>query len=252
MVASMSSTRSRGSGVENEVHENAGRMWEITPADWACPVCKRLKPDILRKSKSGAKTGRLVEHHDHLDLFVKETARKLLKEEVTERSNKLGECINNKIAPFIRRFERILICEDCNSADSSAKALSISDRYFSYSPREIALFINPKPNATHEIDIEILRIVEQVANEEFEYLKELGVILIRRAISGRIWGETPLGPARNHYLFMERHRLFDKGSLSFEEIYEAWIEPVDPNLNKFRNFMQKKRRKNSEKLKRKE
>lgn len=50
------------------------------------------------------------------------------------------------------RFEEVLICDHCNSADGTAKRKLRLPRTWSFSPQEIAEFVTPRPHDGHVID----------------------------------------------------------------------------------------------------
>jgi len=49
------------------------------------------------------------------------------------------------------RFERVLICDQCNSADGNVKFLLKLPAAFSFSPDEIRRFITPMPHGWHGV-----------------------------------------------------------------------------------------------------
>jgi rubredoxin len=235
----------------DDLPEGAGKMWERTPGDWTCPICGRAKIDLVRPAKSGKVAGKLVEHHDHIELFLREKRREIQQETEVEPTPGYWEFHEKKLRPFIRRFERILVCEDCNNADASAKAIVGAERYFSFSPTEISAFIRPSPNQNHSLDKTLVRDVYITALVKHEYCKELAVVLMHRALSGRIWGEKPLGPPRNHYIFMDQYDLHPDEVWSFEEMSAVWTTIPDKNLSRVRNAVAKMHRRTKRRAERK-
>ncbi|MGZ8318826.1 MAG: hypothetical protein ACXWVD_06960, partial [Telluria sp.] len=53
------------------------------------------------------------------------------------------------------RFVDTLLCEQCNSADASAKRKLKLPEDFSFSPGEIAMFVRATPNGWHLLDYDI-------------------------------------------------------------------------------------------------
>jgi hypothetical protein len=53
---------------------------------------------------------------------------------------------------FAPRFERTILCEQCNSADASAKRKLNLPKQFSFSPAEIAQFVTATPHGWHLLD----------------------------------------------------------------------------------------------------
>lgn len=61
--------------------------WNITPPNWACPVCKRSKLHITRVVKRGVLQGHMHNHHDHIYDYALETADNILKEKTYVTKN---------------------------------------------------------------------------------------------------------------------------------------------------------------------
>ena len=101
--------------------------WHDLPEhEWTCPACGRTKFEIFRWCVKPGHYGDwmygVCEHHDHLTDF--------------------GD------PP---RFERVLICDQCNSADGNVKFLLKLPAAFSFSPDEIRRFITPMPHGWHGV-----------------------------------------------------------------------------------------------------
>jgi hypothetical protein len=102
------------------------------PENWQCPGCNRSKFEVLRWTMLFPKlptrhegwAGGYHVHHDH-------------------GPEHLG-------GP--PRFERTVICEQCNSADATAKRKLKLPDWFSFAPDEIGLFVLPIPHGFHKID----------------------------------------------------------------------------------------------------
>lgn len=105
-------------------------LWNHVSESWRCPGCGRSKFQIMRWTKRFVKNGVrckpyrdwiaiLHGHHDH------------------------G---NNS------RFDKVLLCGQCNSADAAVKKkLNLND-CFSFSPLEIREFVKATPHGMHKID----------------------------------------------------------------------------------------------------
>lgn len=113
-----------------------------TPVDWHCHGCLRDKRAIARLDKNGNLLCRVVLHHDHFDeeYFPSELVKVL------------GYPAADAARRHIRRFEPQIICEDCNTADSAAKAVLGAPTGFSFAPHEIGRFIDVTPNQPHKVD----------------------------------------------------------------------------------------------------
>jgi hypothetical protein len=130
--------------------------WLSAPDDWICPGCGRSKFDIVRVTKKGER-GFLVRHHCH-------------------SNEKWGYSSNVNNDRHYRRFDTILVCEDCNFVDSRVKNkfntfwtekgrnenegsfginLEIIPSRFSFSPSEISKMIVSRPRERHLLSYEI-------------------------------------------------------------------------------------------------
>lgn len=112
--------------------------------DWQCPACRRTSYELLRwtmlyPNKPSRKMGwamGLHEHHDHrCDQYL-----------YSSKPFPLG---------FRERFPRTIICEQCNSADATAKRKLKLPKDFSFSPTEISLFVTAVPHGWHLLDYDI-------------------------------------------------------------------------------------------------
>lgn len=107
--------------------------------DWQCAACARTKFQILRwtmlypnkPSRYLGWAGGYHEHHDHAGDKYAHTGRSYY------------------VAP---RFAPTVVCEQCNSADASAKRKLKLPKDFSYSPREIGHFVIAFAHGKHLLD----------------------------------------------------------------------------------------------------
>ena len=124
------------------VHETNPEIWNALRSDWRCPVCGRLKSELLRWKPSGASGGRwtcsLHLHHDHGN----------------------------------RWRERVLVCGDCNTADGIAKRLLHLPSSWSFSVDELREFVVCEPNGSIEkIDLDVASDIfsESESQDAFRY-----------------------------------------------------------------------------------
>jgi hypothetical protein len=67
--------------------------------------------------------------------------------------------------PFVAvRFAEAVICEQCNSADGTAKRKLGLPSTFSFSPAEISQFVRPTPHGFHEINYDVARTIFQAVH----------------------------------------------------------------------------------------
>jgi hypothetical protein len=116
------------------------KLWADVGENWICPACSRNKFQILRwttrnpgkQNAFKAWVAVLHRHHDHSQGYW---------------SVNLG------------RFPETVICDQCNSADGTAKRKLGLPRNFSFAPEEIALFISASPHGRHKIDFELAKAI---------------------------------------------------------------------------------------------
>jgi rubredoxin len=159
------------------------RGWAFTPQNWICPCCHRGKRDIARVTDSGFILCSLHSHHDHTVDYAKELFEEI--EPQQDRPSAVGQMYRGQrktklimadrrsmLLHLCQRFERTLICQDCNNADGVAKAKSPKsiDRRFSFKPSEIQMFISPSANRPHEVDVEMARAIYKEKKSEFQEL----------------------------------------------------------------------------------
>jgi hypothetical protein len=115
-------------------------LWEEVGPDWQCPVCHRTKFQTLRwttrfpnsASPFQGWVAPLHKHHDHSVEFF---------------SN--GQS----------RFPRTIICDQCNGADGHAKKKLKLPKSFSFSPKEISVFVIGVPHDKHIINYEMAQAI---------------------------------------------------------------------------------------------
>jgi len=125
-------------GAEYDAYKGAHchQVWARVGPHWVCPCCRRNKFQILRWTKRfpgkpnqfyGWMAG-IHEHHDHSAGwdFAKQA-----------------------------RFQRIEICDQCNSADGAAKRRLKLPSDFSFAPDEISLFVTAVPHNKHKLNYDI-------------------------------------------------------------------------------------------------
>jgi hypothetical protein len=204
------------------------RHWDNTQPDWACPCCKRTKLHLTKPINAGLH-GALVDHHDHLadyaDMQLKTLVTASGRMEISEDE---GWFKNHKIKPFIVRFQRSLICEDCNNADPAAKKV-IGDicPFFSFTPEEISYFIKPEKHSPHKLDLERVEEVYVSANESYAYRKSLCDTLMSRLVTNsRYWGDKNKSPGSIHYETAKKIRSGQEDTI--EDLTELF--KTDPNI----------------------
>ncbi len=163
-----------GSPLSSEIKAHHGvelfemnRNWVETSQGWRCPCCDRNKLDVSRVGSKGQILAKLVEHHDHMEDALKAAFNKVFVESGVEVPTITGLAMVERMAPAFSSYARILICEDCNNADASAKKMLSGKGYRvewqSFSIGQIKQFIRIDCHVPHEIDelklMEVWRLV---------------------------------------------------------------------------------------------
>lgn len=137
--------------------ENTGSFFDV-PELWHCPICCRSKREFARRNKNGELLCRVVRHHDHFEHHIEKQLR-----------NAQPYAKQAMIASLCR-FAPILICGDCNNADTAAKTTLGTPPEFSFAPFEIAAFILPLPNRAHTIDHKVAAQVYELARVQMRHI----------------------------------------------------------------------------------
>ena len=120
-------------------------IWARLAADWRCPSCDRSKFEILRWTRRfpnqlvspGAKPymGWLAVVHGHHDHAT--------------------DTFDNPSPALLPRFPVTEICDQCNTADGTAKRKLGLPSTWSFSPQEIGQFVTATPHSPHVLDFDI-------------------------------------------------------------------------------------------------
>lgn len=109
-------------------------LWKQVGDSWHCPSCMRSKYQIMRWTKRFPKKpnpfmGWVAALHTHHDHGIHQPGT-------------------------YARFDRTVICDQCNSADGAAKRKLKLPVNFSFSPTEIGSFVTAVPHGAHTINYE--------------------------------------------------------------------------------------------------
>lgn len=142
--------------------------WAGVPQDWACACCLRPKIELARKLPNGILLAHLHEHHDHIHDYMAARLQETYGKEWPRGIPAGTYELEHSGSVMIERFQRTLVCEDCNAADAAVKANSSKiDPWFSFRPSEIATFVTAGANQTHEIDFEAARVIWEIQRTDF-------------------------------------------------------------------------------------
>lgn len=125
----------------------------------------------------------------------------------------------------MERFQRTLICIDCNVSETAAKDLlgnvtdetfTLRKREFSFSPMEIAGFVKPVANKVHELDAEAVRATWKRVKPDIIDRMDFCERMARRFVNGKNRREVAVGTRER--LEMDDHLVI------MEQVWEALPE----------------------------
>lgn len=161
---------------------------------WSCPICKRQKAEIFRVTKAGNLKATLEIHHDHLGDYFKSELSRLHGREWSSVLTDEDRHVEHLASSLIARFHHTLVCSDCNEVDGRIKKeLPSIDSFFSFSPSETARIVTPKPNTTHQVNIEAAGAIWASTRPDFEGRKALAGTIMERMAAGGLKKEGAFG-----------------------------------------------------------
>lgn len=138
-------------------------LWITSSQHWLCPCCGRSKFDISRLGKKNQILAKLVVHHDHIEDALNAAFDRVFVKTKTSKETETGLSFVKRIAPAFSAYSPILICEDCNNADTKAKRwlkeelkVGTNIEFLSFSIGQIHHFIFPAPHLSHELKYDCL------------------------------------------------------------------------------------------------
>lgn len=189
--------RFRANGVDMNRH------WALRSFDWKCPCCNRSKSQIVRLNKHGDLICHLHEHHDHTpdianDLF---TNASINRPEVV--ADKVSDQFVRKISNAFESYSPTVVCPDCNSADTYAKQVASTHKWFSFSPKDIELMIEVNDNREHSINIK--KAIEIWNKKQETFYRRLDLIkeFVQIAANKNDWYEPNKRPNKDFTEFQD-------------------------------------------------
>lgn len=146
--------------------------WVGSPQEWICPCCRRPKFEISRVGNRGQILAKNVIHHDHMGDVLHEAFHAAFAEAKTELEQVDGLRLIRRMRKAFAAYEPVLVCEDCNNADTAAKAILGIPREFSFSVGQISRFVDVAPHRSHSV-------LEERARVEWEAAKAAFVLRMR-------------------------------------------------------------------------
>jgi rubredoxin len=170
-------------------HFEMNSNWILSPQDWVCPCCGRDKLAVSRVGSKGQILCKSVVHHDHMGDVIKEEFCRAFVGEGTQEPQVEGQRLVDRIGGAFSAYEEVLVCEDCNNADSRAKRELGLPGAFSFSVGQMARFIVAKPHEPHEIVVERAKEVWEEARPAYELRMELIGRVAHAAATDAHWYE---------------------------------------------------------------
>lgn len=193
-----------GKGRKIRLNQN----WAALPQRYHCPICQRSKPDLLRLDHQGDVMGAIVEHHDHIWTFINAERRRWRPDWNLNEPAPIHLYFNDHLRPFIERFARIAVCEDCNNIETAMKAAADADPSFSFTPQEIAAALTEvRPHERHQFSRDEARRLYGAALEVHQFRLKVAGVLVQRAFEGKHWGDHPIGPSMDTVELVAETRL---------------------------------------------
>mgnify|MGYP003606805984 CR=1 FL=1 len=198
------------------------RWWVLTPVEWTCPCCRRLKSQIVRLNKNNYLTCQLHEHHDHMVEVVKTLFEKYCTAKKQQVADELSERFAIKSAFSLSAYDKTIICFDCNKADADAKKIIKTHKFFSFSPKEISEFVVASPNKEHQINEEIAKNVWERVQPIFHLRMEMAEKFAKIASEKNDWyqpsEETSTQIERRSKLLFKNNNLLEIDKYEPEKI----------------------------------
>lgn len=163
--------------------------WICSPQDWICPCCERSKFQISRAGKKGQILAKLVVHHDHMGEAMEEAFHSAFERAGTNAAQVDGLRLVEHIKGAFAAYEEVLICEDCNNADTEAKKQVAAPSYFSFSPGQIRQFISGRDHQPHVVDAGKAELIWREARPAYELRMKLIYQIAHAAATDAHWYE---------------------------------------------------------------
>lgn len=163
--------------------------WISTSQNWSCPCCGRSKLQVSRVGRKGQILAKLVIHHDHMGEALEAAWNSSFAQAGTQVAQSEGRRLVERIGAAFAAYEEVLICEDCNNADTEAKKIVSSPKFFSFSIGQIQRFILSRSNQPHTVDATSAHAVWQEAEAAYQLRMKLIWAVARAAATDSHWYE---------------------------------------------------------------
>jgi hypothetical protein len=161
--------------------------WVGSPQDWFCPCCERTKFEIARVGKQNQILAKSMVHHDHMAEVLNEEFTDAFVKSKTALEQVGGKKLIDRLAGAFSAFDAVLVCEDCNNADTNAKKLLNLQKAFTFSINQIRTFIQPQAHIPHKIDAEAARNAWEAAAAAFDLRMRIVRAVAKAAATDSHW-----------------------------------------------------------------
>jgi hypothetical protein len=157
-------------------------------------------------------------------------------------ADKFAEKFAIKLSFSLSAFDKTVICSDCNAADTKAKLLLNTHKFFSFSPTEIGKFIIVSSNKEHKIDKKIA--VNIWYNQQETFLLRLQFVdtIANLAATNKYWYQSSAVTAKETemmgYRTLKSYGLHDINRNPIDMLYDS-----NPYQGKNSNWRFEKRKK---------
>ena len=164
--------------------------WACSPQNWTCPCCQRTKFQVSRSGGKGQILAKLVIHHDHMGEALRAAFLRAFRKSGTDTAQIDGSRLVDRMGKAFAAYEEVLLCEDCNNADTKAKKLLGAPSFFSFSVSQIREFIRPGDHRSHEVDVAQARQTWDSAKGAYELRMRLIDDVAHAAATDSHWFEA--------------------------------------------------------------
>lgn len=163
--------------------------WIGSAQDWACPCCARSKFQIARVGKKNQILAKLVIHHDHMGEALKAAFHTAFEKAGTDVEQIDGQRLVERMGGAFAAYEEVLVCEDCNNADTEAKKQVVAPPFFSFSIGQIRALIRSGNHQPHQVDGSAANHIWQEAKPAYELRMTLIQAVAHAAATDSHWYE---------------------------------------------------------------
>ena len=163
--------------------------WICASQDWVCPCCERSKFQISRIGRKRQILAKLVIHHDHMGEALEAAFHCAFESAGTGVEQVEGRRLVERMQRAFAAYEEVLICEDCNNADTEAKKIAGSPEYFSFSIGQITQFISSCVHQPHRVDALKVAYIWQQAQPAYDLRMQLIRSVAHAAATDAHWYE---------------------------------------------------------------